>query len=215
MDHLSLFRKNDRRLVAIIDKPVNTLPVQKNIPLTLVQSIMNQQLNSKVADKIYHRFLQLYGSKEPSLQQIAETPRTALRAIGLSNAKAIYVHNVAEFCQSHEVTDKKLHGMSDEDVMELLTQIKGVGQWTVEILLVFSLGREDVFVIDDYGIQEAMIKLYRIKVLDKKQLREKLTRISDKWRPFRSYACLYLWQWRDEKKNRRVTQKSKTVRRSS
>src|SRR6267142_5856271 len=139
MDHLALFKKNDKRLVAIIDKPVDTLPVLKNIPLTLVRSIMNQQLNSKVADKIYQRFLQLYGSKEPSLPQIAETPRTALRAIGLSNAKASYVHNVAEFCQAHDVTDKKLHGMSDEEVVELLTQIKGVGQWTVEILLLTTM----------------------------------------------------------------------------
>src|SRR5258708_2929288 len=136
MDHLALFKKKDRRLIAIIAKPVDTLPVLKNIPLTLVQSIINQQLNSKVADKIYQRFLQLYGSKEPSLPQIAETPQTALRAIGLSNAKASYVHNVAEFCQAHDVTDKKLHGMRPEEGMELTTQTKGDGQCTVRILLI-------------------------------------------------------------------------------
>jgi len=82
-------------------------------------------------------------------------------------------------------------------VIELLTQIKGVGRWTVEMLLMFTLGREDVFAIDDWGIQQSMIKLYKLDALEKKELREKLTKISLKWSPYRTYACIYLWKWKD------------------
>jgi DNA-3-methyladenine glycosylase II len=87
--------------------------------------------------------------------------------------------------------------MSNEDIIELLTQIKGVGKWTVEMLLMFALGREDVFSIDDYGVQSAMIKIYKLQKLDKKKLRERLIKISDKWSPYRTYGCLYCWHLKD------------------
>jgi len=74
-----------------------------------------------------------------------------------------------------------------------------VGQWTVEMLLMFTLGRADVLALDDLGIQQAMIKLYKLQKLDKKQLREKMKKISLKWSPYRTYACLYLWRWKDTK----------------
>lgn len=90
--------------------------------------------------------------------------------------------------------------MTNEEVIELLTQIKGVGRWTVEMLLMFTLGREDLFAADDLGLQNAMIKLYKIKETDKKPLREKLLKLSAKWSPYRTYACLYLWGWKDSAK---------------
>ena len=79
-----------------------------------------------------------------------------------------------------------------------MTQIKGVGKWTVEMLMLFSLGQEDVFAVDDLGIQQAMIKLYGIESSTKKELHTKMVAISSKWTPFRSYACLHLWQWKDQ-----------------
>jgi DNA-3-methyladenine glycosylase II len=82
--------------------------------------------------------------------------------------------------------------------MELLTQIKGVGKWTVEMLLMFTLGREDVFAVDDLGIQQAMIKVYKISTDDKKALKGKMLKISAKWSPYRTYACLHLWRWKDQ-----------------
>jgi DNA-3-methyladenine glycosylase II len=91
----------------------------------------------------------------------------------------------------------KLGKMSNEGVIEYLTQIKGVGQWTVEMLLMFTLGREDVFAIDDLGIQNAMIRLYKLDRADKKKFREDMLRISGKWKPFRTYACMHLWHWKD------------------
>jgi len=190
--------KKDKRLAVFINEPLHErIKPHTNIPLQLIGSIMSQQLNTKVADIIYNRFLALYGNREPKPQQVADTPNEILRSIGLSNAKVSYVKNVAAFCVEQNVTDKKLHAMSNEEIIELLTQIKGVGKWTVEMLLMFALGREDVFSIDDYGVQSAMIKIYKLQKLDKKQLREKLLKISNKWSPYKTYGCLYCWHMKD------------------
>lgn len=198
MDHIAHLQK-DKKLAQIIAEPFAEVRVRKNIPLTLMGSIMSQQLSTKVADVIHKRFLALYGSSEPTLQQILDTPLETLRSIGLSNAKTNYVHNVARFCMEQKITDKKIQSMGNEEIIALLTQIKGVGQWTVEMLLMFTLGREDVLALDDLGIQQGMIKLYKLHALDKKQLREKMVKISSKWSPYRTHACLYLWRWKDGK----------------
>jgi DNA-3-methyladenine glycosylase II len=106
---------------------------------------------------------------------------------------------VARFFIEHKITDKKLQQMDNESIIELLTQIKGVGKWTVEMLLMFTLGREDVFAVDDLGIQQAMIRLYKLDSTNKKALKEKMLLLSTKWSPYRTYACLHLWQWKDDK----------------
>jgi len=110
-----------------------------------------------------------------------------------------YVQNVAQFFKENKITDAQLYKMSPEEVIELLTQIKGVGRWTVEMLLMFSLGHEDVFAVDDLGIQQAMIRLYKIKYESKKELREKMIKKSQSWAPYKTYACLHLWKWKDTK----------------
>jgi len=173
------------------------LKFHKNICLRLCASIMSQQLSTKVARVIYNRFIELYDGKEPTPDQIVATPFDNLRAIGLSNAKTQYVLNVAQFAIDHKLTDTKLKKMSDEQIIELLTEIKGVGRWTVEMLLMFTLGREDIFSADDYGVQTAMKKLYKLNDKDRKELKQKLLKISEKWAPYRTYACLYLWKWKD------------------
>ncbi|MCW3462310.1 DNA-3-methyladenine glycosylase family protein [Chitinophaga nivalis] len=193
LSHLS----RDKKLQLIIQEPLTALTIRKNICLRLICSIMSQQLSTKVADVIYNRFLQLYNGKEPTPQQVLDTPATTLRSIGLSNAKVSYVHNVAAFVIAEKLTDSKLKKMDDEAVIAYLTQIKGVGRWTVEMLLMFYLGREDVFAIDDLGLQQAMIKIYRLKTEDKKAFREQLRKISAKWSPYRTHACRYLWAWKD------------------
>ncbi|WP_315819494.1 DNA-3-methyladenine glycosylase 2 family protein [Paraflavitalea speifideaquila] len=158
---------------------------------------MSQQLSTKVADVIYQRFLNLYDGKEPTAEQILNTPLPTLRSIGLSNAKTMYVHNVARFSIEQGMDHKKLYRMENEEVIAYLTQIKGVGRWTAEMLLMFALGREDVFSIDDLGIQNAMIGIYKLKREDKKKFRADLLRISGKWSPYRTYACIHLWHWKD------------------
>ena len=194
IDHLS----RDTKLRNVLaGQDAIKITSRKNIPLRLCASIMSQQLSTKVAKVIFHRFLDLYGGKEPKPAQIVATSFDTLRAIGLSNAKAQYVLNVAQFAIDHKLDDKALRKMSNEEIISLLTQIKGVGQWTVEMLLMFTLGREDIFAVDDYGIQSAMKKLYKLDDTNKKEFKEKMQKIAAKWSPYRTYACLHLWQWKD------------------
>ena len=188
----------DKKLKKIVEAgEPHQLKKRKNICIYLCASIMSQQLSTKVADVIYKRFINLYGGKEPTPRQIIETPSETLRSIGLSNAKVSYVKNVAQFEMDFGMDHKKLHKMNNEEVIGYLTPIKGVGRWTVEMLLMFALGREDVFAIDDLGIQNAMIGLYKLDRADKKKFKEDLLKISAKWSPYRTYACLHLWRWKD------------------
>ncbi len=192
--HLS----KDKKLKKVIDgNEPHQLVKRKNICTYLCASIMSQQLSTKVARVIHQRFLNLFNGKEPTPQQIVDMPFETLRGIGLSNAKVGYVKNVAQFEIEKGMDHKKLHKMNNEEVIEYLTAIKGVGRWTVEMLLMFALGREDVFAIDDLGIQNAMIKLYKLDRTDKKKFKEDLLRISNKWSPYRTYACWHLWNWKD------------------
>jgi DNA-3-methyladenine glycosylase II len=192
--HLS----RDKKLKKLIEggEP-HQLKKRKNICTYLCASIMSQQLSTKVAKVIHNRFLELYGGKEPTPQQILDTPFEKLRGIGLSNAKVNYIKNVAQFELEFGMDSKKLQKMSNDEVIEYLTAIKGVGRWTVEMLLMFALGREDVFAVDDLGIQTAMIRLYKLDIPDKKKLREELQRIAEKWSPYRTYACMHLWRFKD------------------
>jgi DNA-3-methyladenine glycosylase II len=173
------------------------LKKQKNLYLYLCYSIMSQQLSTKVAKVIRQRFLDLYGGKEPTPQEIMDMPFEKLRGIGMSNAKVSYVQNVARFEMEKGMGHKKLAKMSNEEVIEYLTQIKGVGQWTTEMLLMFALCREDVFALDDLGLQNAVIGLYELKHRKKKTLQASILKISEQWSPYRTYACMYLWRWKD------------------
>jgi len=192
--HLS----KDKKLLPLLQAHTPfRLKKRKNICLRLCASIMSQQLSTKVAEVIYKRFLLLFDGAEPTPQQILEVPFETLRGIGLSNAKTHYVRNVAEYAVTHGMEDRKLYRMSNEEVLAFLTPIKGVGKWTVEMLLMFTLGREDIFPPDDLGIRQAMIRLYRLDAGDKKALQERMLKISARWAPYRTYACLHLWHHKD------------------
>lgn len=191
--HLS----KDKKLKKLVEsREPFALQQRRKVYLHLCGSIVSQQLSTKVADVIWNRFLKLY-DKHPTPEQILATPFDTLRSVGLSNAKARYVQNVAQFALDKGMEWNQLKKMGDEEVIAHLTQIKGVGRWTVEMLLMFALGREDVFALDDLGIQNAMTKLYKINASDKKQLKLEMQRISSRWSPYRSYACLHLWKWKD------------------
>ena len=189
--------KKDKGLAELVKGEAYTLEKRKNTAIRLIASIVSQQLSTKVAAIIFKRFLDIYKGKEPSMQAVIDTPFETLRGIGLSNSKVNYVQNVAQFFLSQKITDKQLYAMEPEAVIELLVQIKGVGRWTVEMLLMFGLGHEDVFAVDDLGIQQAMIKLYKIKYTTKKELQTKMLKRSLAWAPYRTYACLHLWNWKD------------------
>lgn len=196
MEYLLKLQK-DKKLAKIIHEPLPLLQMRQNIPLRLMASIMSQQLNTKVAKVLYKRFLEIYEGQEPEPKQVLDTSFETLRGIGLSNAKVNYVKNVAAFCIDNAITDTKLISLTNDEIIDLLTQIKGVGRWTVEMLLMFTLGREDVFAVDDLGIQQAMIKVYKLSSDDKKLLKEKMLKIASRWKPYRTYACMHLWNWKD------------------
>lgn len=201
MEHLAHLSK-DKKLKKVIDlQEPCVLKKRKQVWLHLCASIMSQQLSTKVADVIYQRFLKLYPGKKPTLQLIIDTPFETLRGIGLSNAKTNYVKNVCVFFIEEKITDAGLHKMTNEELIKYLSQIKGVGQWTVEMILMFTLGREDVLALDDLGIQQGMAKLYNLDTSNKKELREKMLHHSAKWSPYRTYACRYLWGWKDNAPN--------------
>lgn len=198
--------KNNHRKVLSKDKvlkkimasqPEVFLEKRNKVYLRLCSSILSQQLSTRVAAILYERFLNLYGGKEPTLAQVASTPLETFRSIGFSNNKANYVHNVCAFFSENKITDTRLHKMENEEVIELLTRIKGVGRWTVEMILMFTLAREDVFAIDDLGLKNAIVKLYGLAETKPILLKKELEQISNQWKPYRTYACLYLWQWSD------------------
>jgi len=197
VSHLS----NDTKLKLLIEEQ-GALPLKKRKDVfnILCASIMSQQLSTKVARVFHERFLKLYLGKMPTPEQLLETPFETLRGIGLSNAKASYIQNIARFAIEQGLEYRKLQQLSNEEIMNYLMQIKGVGRWTVQMQLMFTFGREDVFPYDDLGIQLSMIKLYDIRWRNKKRLIEKLNRIADGWSPYRTYACMHLWHWKDKGK---------------
>ena len=196
MEYIAHLSKDQQLKKLIEQHGTLQLKRQKNLYLYLCYSIMSQQLSTKVASIIRKRFIDLYGG-EPTAGQIVETPFEKLRAIGLSNAKVNYVQNVARFEMEKGMSQQKLSRMNNEEVIEYLTQIKGVGRWTTEMLLMFALCREDVFALDDLGLQQAVIKLYDLRHRKKKIMLNRILKISEQWSPYRTYASMYLWKWKD------------------
>jgi DNA-3-methyladenine glycosylase II len=197
MPHLAHLSKDKKLAKIIAAQEKYVLVKRKNVYLHLCTSIMSQQLSVKVADVFEKRFFALFDTKTPTAEQILAVPFDTLRSIGLSNAKANYIQNICRFFIEFAVTDKQLYKMNEEALIVFLTQIKGVGRWTVEMILMFTLGKEDVFPLDDLGIQQAICKLYNIDAADKKAMKEQMLRTSKKWSPYRTYACRYLWGWKD------------------
>ncbi|MFZ1528941.1 MAG: DNA-3-methyladenine glycosylase 2 family protein [Ferruginibacter sp.] len=197
MPHRKHLSKDKKMKKLVETQPSYQLQMGKNLHLEICSSIISQQLSVKVAAVIYGRFLGLFKKKIPSPQDILAVPHEKLRAVGLSNAKASYVKNVCRFFIDNKLTDAKLHKMENEAFIEFITQIKGIGRWSAEMILMFTLGREDVFSADDLGIQQAMTKLYKLDATDKKEMKLKMAVIAEKWSPYRTYACRYLWGWKD------------------
>ncbi|MGA7733494.1 MAG: DNA-3-methyladenine glycosylase [Chloroflexia bacterium] len=159
---------------------------------TLVESICSQQLSSKVADTIIGRIRALASNKEHiEAEDILSIPDQALRDVGLSWSKVRYVKDLAQKVADGEVHLARIATMDDEEIVRELTLVKGIGRWTAEMFLMFSLARPDVFAVGDYGLQVGLKRLYDLPDLPKSaQMRE----LAEPWRPYRSYASLYLWR---------------------
>ena len=190
--------KKDPVLFEVLQGQVFAIRKKRNIGLQLMLSIMSQQLSTKVAAVFQQRFLALFTEeKTPGLTDVLAISYEQLRSIGLSHAKATYVHAVAIFFVEKQLTDQHIQALPNDEVIALLTQIKGVGQWTVEMLLMFSMARTDVFPVDDLGIRQAMLLLYGIRSKDLRRQKARMQAIAAKWHPYQTYACLHLWHWKD------------------
>jgi len=162
---------------------------------SLAESILYQQLNGRAAETIFNRFTGLAG--DPLTPEgILALSEAQLRGVGLSRQKSAYLRDLAEKTRSGLLDFSQLGSLSDEDVIQHLTQVKGVGVWTAHMFLMFTLRRPDVLPTGDYGIQAAMKKHYRKRKLPKPAVMEK---IAKRWEPYRSVACWYLWRSLDIK----------------
>jgi DNA-3-methyladenine glycosylase II len=156
----------------------------------LLRSIVGQQLSTKAARTIYGRLAGLYGDRPPSPQELIDTDPERLREVGLSRAKASYLRSLAEHVVAGELELERLTELPDEEVSAQLTAVKGLGQWTADMFLIFHLGRPDVLPVGDLGIRRAVQIAYG---LDGLPAAAELAGIAEAWRPHRSLASLYLW----------------------
>lgn len=162
----------------------------------LLESIVSQQLSIKAAATIFNRFCALFPDNYPHPGLISSISMERMRSAGLSNQKASYLQNVAVFSLQYDLENHDWDIMADEEIIDFLTQIKGVGKWTAQMILMFSIARSDVFPVDDLGIQQAMARLYQLDEKDKK-FKQKMIELAEPWRPYRTVASRYLWRWKD------------------
>jgi DNA-3-methyladenine glycosylase II len=163
----------------------------------LLKSIVSQQLSVKAADVIFKRFIALFDLQYPMPEILREIDLETLRSAGLSAQKARYLQNVAHFALQNNLSDMVWDLLSNDEIISFLTQIKGVGVWTAQMLLIFSLSRTDVFPVDDLGIQQAMQRLFQIEEVNPRKFKVQIQELSEPWRPYRTVACQYLWRWKD------------------
>jgi DNA-3-methyladenine glycosylase II len=173
-----------------------------NVFNELVKNIIYQQISFKGANTIYGRLIDLLGHEEYKPRDILDIDFETLRSVGLTRPKTQYIINICQHFISQDLLYCDWDKYTDDDIIDKLTQIKGVGTWTVEMILIFELHRPDVFPIKDLAIQQAMKALYEIKS-DKKALIVDMYKIAESWKPYRSYATLYLWSWSRDQKTRK------------
>jgi DNA-3-methyladenine glycosylase II len=195
---LRALRKADPVMASLIERygnPDGVLARRERRPGdaygALLRSIVGQQLSSKAARTIYERLIALFDNRTPTPRELLDTDPEEIRAAGLSRAKVTFLRDLAEHVEDGELELEKLPELPDEEVLDQLTQVKGLGPWTVDMFLIFHLGRPDVLPVGDQGIRRAVQIEYG---LDELPDASELERIAEPWRPHRSLACLYLWR---------------------
>lgn len=160
---------------------------------SLVRAIAHQQLHGRAAQTILQRFAALAKSGSfPTPTEVLQLGEAPLRAVGLSQAKTLAVLDLAGYVVRREIPSwQRMKSMSDEDIIASLSRVRGIGRWTVEMVLIFQLGRADVLALDDYGVRNGLRKALGDEALPDKRT---LAQIGEAWRPWRSIACWYLWR---------------------
>ncbi|HUC02209.1 MAG TPA: DNA-3-methyladenine glycosylase [Candidatus Paceibacterota bacterium] len=185
-------KKNDPRLKTVIEGvKLKELAITRGPFESLVEAIVSQQLSVKAADTIFARFIALTpGRKFPTPREILAMPVAKMRKCGLSRMKVSFIKDLARKTLDGTLDFKHMDAMSDAEIVEHLVRVKGIGQWTAEMFLIFSLGRDDVFSYGDLGLRNAMKKIYKMKAAPTSAQAEKITA---KWKPYRSLGSRYLW----------------------
>jgi DNA-3-methyladenine glycosylase II len=195
------YLKKDKKIINIINSIEDIIiEKQKNVFMQLVRSIAGQQLSVKAADSIFQKFLTVLNTKSPKPENILALDIEELRAVGFSYNKGNYIKNIAQFWLDNKLTDKHFEKLSDEEIISFLTQIKGVGVWTVQMLLMFTLARPNLFAIDDLGIQQGMAIIYDWQNEDVKTLKQKMMLKAKDYAPHSTYICLCIWRHKDTMK---------------
>jgi DNA-3-methyladenine glycosylase II len=196
-DQVKHLRKD--KILAKAIREIGEIKTSKNYDLyfSLMRAVVGQQLSVKAANTIWGRFLALFKSGYPDAKSMTRINVEKLRDVGLSYQKAGYIKNIAKFSIEKTLDYKKLKDLSDEELIEYLVQIKGVGRWTVEMILMFNLNRLNIFPKDDLGIQNGMKRLYLIEEKNKKELYSRMNEVAKAWEPYRTLACLYIWRYKD------------------
>jgi 3-methyladenine DNA glycosylase/8-oxoguanine DNA glycosylase len=209
-EHLSRIDRQLARVIAHAGPCRLQQETTQSIFAALLESIIYQQLNGKVAAIISARVKALFPENTkrirtrrglvdgfPTPEQILAASDERLRSAGLSRNKMLAIRDLAAKTLDGTVpTVKQAHRMSDDDLIERLTEVRGIGRWTVEMLLIFRLGRPDVFPVDDYGVRKGFAKMRKLEELPKPK---ELMAYGERWRPYRSVASWYLWRAADTK----------------
>jgi DNA-3-methyladenine glycosylase II len=196
-DPLEQLRRSDRIMRRLIDEhgPLDEEQRRRGRPLepygALVRSIVGQQLSTKAARSIYDRLTALFDGRTPTPAELLAADPEEVRSVGLSRPKVAYLRSLAEHVESGELKLARLTELPDEEVSAQLTAVKGLGQWTADMFLIFHLGRPDVLPVGDLGIRRAVERAYGLKEIPDAA---RLTEIGEPWRPQRSLASLYLWR---------------------
>jgi DNA-3-methyladenine glycosylase II len=199
LDHALLHLRKDDKLNSVIEIAIPPqFQASGNVYYELLDSVVSQQLSVKVARVIFNRFCALFPDSYPHPELLVQLQPEQLRHVGLSGQKASYLQNIASFALENRLEEYDWSQKNDEEIIQFLTTIKGVGRWTVQMMLMFTLGRPDVFPTDDLGIQQSIAALYG---LDSKGtvLKKHMEIIAEPWKPYRSVASWYLWRWKEMK----------------
>ena len=164
---------------------------------SLLRSIVFQQLSGKAAQTIYKRFVNLI-PKNSNLcpNEVLKLDKDEMRKAGLSFQKINYVNNLSDYFENNSFQKKDVERMTDEEISKELIQIKGIGQWTIDMFLMFTLNRPDILPYKDLGIQKGIMKILNMK---NHPTKKEMENCSSKWRPYRTIACWYLWRMVDDK----------------
>ena len=194
---LNLLKRDKKLLVLINEFGRPDYKLKQNYFQSLLRSIVFQQLSGKAAQTIYERFVNLI-PKTSNLcpNEVLKLDKDEMRKAGLSFQKINYVKNLADYFEKNSFQKKDVERIYDQEISKELIQIKGIGQWTVDMFLMFTLNRPDILPYKDLGIQKGIMKILYMKNLPTKK---EMENCSSKWRPYRTIACWYLWRVADDK----------------